>query len=868
MKKENKNKKAVVSKPEVKGKTVSSEVVFSSRKHMLFLGFITFILFANTISNGYNMDDNLVTQNHPLTSRGLEAIGEIFTSPYYSDAMGYAYGYRPIVHVSYAIEHAFFGEKPGVSHFFNVILYVLSVLLFFKLLVKWVGEKNVLLATIIALLFAVHPIHTEVVASLKNRDEILAFLFVVLSGLSLETYFRKQKWSSLIFVFLYFSFAMLSKKSVYPMVLVLPLVSVFLRDLTWKELLFGTIALVIPGALIGSELEISKAIIFTILPIIGVGVVYFINKEIQKDDFSWKSLWLNVYLWSGLAIFIAFYSVYSANILYVPVALITASCVYLLDHKKGTMVVFIVFLLIGFWFNILELKQSIILMLCVQLLTAFFQKEKINYWNVILLLLAFLSIIYSFLPGQIASIVALGVFSYLFFRKKIFALIFALFVLVVSLFIKLQIPYFGILLLLYLGLSVLSENRKQNCIFHVFPLVFSLFLILSPHFLENLSLAYKSRFTASEHVKEVVVTANQSSSNQSILKEGRMLEYVENTLVTPHTAQEKIATGFATLGEYFRLHVFPVELSFYYGFSKVKTENLSSVWIWISILVHLFLLVLAVINLRSRPLLTIGIGWYLLSILLFSNWVELVAGMVGERLAFSASAGFCIAFVVVLFWIKPLLFQQKWNWVEGLLVLIFLLLSGRTVVRNSQWDNQLTLMSADIGHLSNSAQANNLYALNLMAYSIDEPGYSQEQRLEMQQKAIMHFEKAVQIWPEFMNAHYDIGRSAGIVGDVKKSINGYKRAIALDSTFFDAYYNLLNVYDQAGEKENYFDLATILFQKNKNVMEYSVLARGYYLKNDLDNCLKVLKEGIQVHPDSPDLKNSFQQVESEMLKSF
>ncbi|MEZ4889875.1 MAG: glycosyltransferase family 39 protein [Crocinitomicaceae bacterium] len=75
------------------------------------------------------------------------------------------------------------------------------------------GEKNILFAAVATLLFTVHPIHTEVVASLKNRDELLAFLFVIWAGLCAFKYLEKEKISSLIAVFVLFALAMLSKKA-------------------------------------------------------------------------------------------------------------------------------------------------------------------------------------------------------------------------------------------------------------------------------------------------------------------------------------------------------------------------------------------------------------------------------------------------------------------------------------------------------------------------------------------------------------------------------------------------------------------------------------------------------------------------------
>ncbi|MFN3446333.1 MAG: hypothetical protein ACK44D_11380, partial [Bacteroidia bacterium] len=51
----------------------------SHKKYYLLLVLVVVVVFANTLFNGYNLDDNLVTINHPYTSKGLQAIGKIFT---------------------------------------------------------------------------------------------------------------------------------------------------------------------------------------------------------------------------------------------------------------------------------------------------------------------------------------------------------------------------------------------------------------------------------------------------------------------------------------------------------------------------------------------------------------------------------------------------------------------------------------------------------------------------------------------------------------------------------------------------------------------------------------------------------------------
>ena len=129
------------------------------------------------------MDDDLVTRNHRLTSKGISAIPEIFTSPYYQDDMGYAYEYRPVVLSSFAIEHSLFGDKPFVSHLINLFLYALCCVLLFKVMKVISVSFTPLLSFFVTLLFAAHTSHTEVVASIKNRDEILGLIFCLLSFL-------------------------------------------------------------------------------------------------------------------------------------------------------------------------------------------------------------------------------------------------------------------------------------------------------------------------------------------------------------------------------------------------------------------------------------------------------------------------------------------------------------------------------------------------------------------------------------------------------------------------------------------------------------------------------------------------------------
>ncbi len=211
---------------------------------LIFLSAIA--VYFNSIPNSYNLDDEIVTRNHRLTSKGISAIPQIFTEPYYKDASGYSYEYRPMVLVSFAIEHSLLGENAHASHFINVLLYAwLCVLLFvvLKLLFKDYGS---LLAFVATAFFVVHPAHTEVVDSIKNRDEILALGGALAAMFFALRWADSGKWYFIPVSAFCFVLAVLSKQSVIAWAVVIPMALVFFRHPPVFQLLLLTFLLLLP----------------------------------------------------------------------------------------------------------------------------------------------------------------------------------------------------------------------------------------------------------------------------------------------------------------------------------------------------------------------------------------------------------------------------------------------------------------------------------------------------------------------------------------------------------------------------------------------------------------------------------------------
>ncbi|MFH1297313.1 MAG: tetratricopeptide repeat protein [Bacteroidota bacterium] len=215
---------------------------------VLFFFIWAFILYGNTILNKYAVDDEFVTNNE-MIRKGLAAIPEIFTT-HYVDQKGNisdnVADYRPVVKLTYALEYQIYQkDEPGRSHAVNVLIYFLLSTMLFFVLKRMLKNYNILFPFLITVVFMAHPVHTEVVASLKNRDEMLAFLCGLGTLHFLLNYAETRKVWYILPAMVVFVLGCLSKSSILPFVLICPLALYFFTDLKAKQYLPIFVALVL-----------------------------------------------------------------------------------------------------------------------------------------------------------------------------------------------------------------------------------------------------------------------------------------------------------------------------------------------------------------------------------------------------------------------------------------------------------------------------------------------------------------------------------------------------------------------------------------------------------------------------------------------
>ena len=192
----------------------------------LLLGATAFLLYANTLGHDYVLDDDLALRLHQNVSRGLAGIGDIFAAPYREGCFGGCL-YRPLTLTTFAIEWAFAPNKPFMGHLMNVLWFAATALLLYGTLRQLLHRQSPVLAFAATLLFVAHPLHTEVVANIKSRDEILCLFFIVLSinlfARNLTAQTGRSKW--LVGAAFAYLCALLSKESAITALPVFPLVA-------------------------------------------------------------------------------------------------------------------------------------------------------------------------------------------------------------------------------------------------------------------------------------------------------------------------------------------------------------------------------------------------------------------------------------------------------------------------------------------------------------------------------------------------------------------------------------------------------------------------------------------------------------------
>ncbi|MBW1740176.1 MAG: tetratricopeptide repeat protein [Deltaproteobacteria bacterium] len=182
--------------------------------NLLIVGSLTiasFMIYANTLSGDFVWDDRaLFVEHYDLWK--FENIRQLLTSQDNLFEDRYTGYYRPFPNLTFLVDRYLWGQNPSGYHLTNIIFHVLSTLCVYWVALILFRHRGV--AFLGAICFAWHPVHTEDIAWINGRNNVLSGLFYLLSfALYLKFTEKEKQWFTYYGLsLLAFSLSLLSKE--------------------------------------------------------------------------------------------------------------------------------------------------------------------------------------------------------------------------------------------------------------------------------------------------------------------------------------------------------------------------------------------------------------------------------------------------------------------------------------------------------------------------------------------------------------------------------------------------------------------------------------------------------------------------------
>jgi len=184
------------------------------------LAVVSFSVYANTLQGDFVWDDRaLFVEHYDLWQ--WNNLKQLLTSQDNLFGDRYTGYYRPFSNLTFLLDRYIWGPDPLGYHLTNIVFHVLSTIAVFFMAKALFGSLYIGVAS--GLLFAVHPIHTEVVAWVNGRNNVISGLFYLLSFYYYVLYRNDKKTKIFVLSLISFACSLFSKEYAltFPMMMLL-----------------------------------------------------------------------------------------------------------------------------------------------------------------------------------------------------------------------------------------------------------------------------------------------------------------------------------------------------------------------------------------------------------------------------------------------------------------------------------------------------------------------------------------------------------------------------------------------------------------------------------------------------------------------
>lgn len=235
-----------------------SDIITNPFIVLLGIFLVTVLVYANTLFNGFVIDDQLFIVDWPMI-QNLSNWPQFFGSN--SQPVGEEGVYSPLKTTFHAINFFLWGSKPFGYHLIALIIHLTGILFVYK--IAALLSKNSIVAAVCAVMFALHPVNVEAITFLTASIDSLGVVFLFIS----------------FYFFLKFILTEKSAKNEYFLSCLFGLLAIFTHELT----------ITLPLLFLFASLCFSKkernlrAHFIAILPFILITIIYVVLKALLLD---------------------------------------------------------------------------------------------------------------------------------------------------------------------------------------------------------------------------------------------------------------------------------------------------------------------------------------------------------------------------------------------------------------------------------------------------------------------------------------------------------------------------------------------------------------------------------------------------------
>jgi tetratricopeptide (TPR) repeat protein len=331
-------------------------------------------------------------------------------------------------------------------------------------------------------------------------------------------------------------------------------------------------------------------------------------------------------------------------------------------------------------------------------------------------------------------------------------------------------------------------------------------------------------------------------------------ELTNNILSSATGIESRLATAIFAFGKYVLLLLAPFHLSIDYSYAEISLMHFSDLPVLASLAALILLACGGIYLFRKNNAIGFCILYFIITLSIVSNVVFLIGTVMADRLLYMPSLGLVLAIAFLLNkWAgqnadgKKIFAGNKTAWMAG--GLLFLIYSGKTVTRNTVWQNNRSLFEAAVEDAPKSAYVHYLHANTLINDVVSGTVKDSTTINNMYVQALADYKKAIAIKPTDASFYSEAAATFRKMKNQEMAMKYYDMALQRDDKLPQTYNGKGVIYF---EQKKYNEAIQQFQQSVKlNAVDATTwrnLGSCYLIMGDSKNALSALQNALKYDP--------------------